>query len=98
MIGTLRAVGADRETLIRCYSGSVWMITVLGLILGVSVIAFLWAIKLFAAYFSTTWTPWLMSGSMLVFAALILGICQLLVRQKVSEIIRHSIIENIREL
>jgi len=98
MIGTLRAVGADRETLIRCYSGSVWMITVLGLILGAAIIAFLWAIKLFAAYFSTTWTPWLMSGSMLVFAALTLGICQLLVRQKVSEIIRHSIIENIREL
>ena len=94
-IGMLRAVGADEKTILRCYSGQVFLS--LGLGMALSILVF---IILFASSILDVPAQYYPSGiaTILLFSLSCLGLCLLLLRRRVRQITNQSIIENIREL
>lgn len=94
-IGMLRAVGADEKTILRCYSGQVFLS--LGLGMALSIIVF---IVLFVSSILDLPAQYYPSGiaAILLFSLACLGLCLLLLRRRVRQVTSQSIIENIREL
>ena len=94
-IGMLRAVGADEKTILRCYSGQVFLS--LGLGMALSILVF---IVLFVSSIMDLPAQYYPSGiaAILLFSLACLGLCLLLLRRRVRQVTSQSIIENIREL
>lgn len=94
-IGMLRAVGAEEKTILRCYSGQVYIALVLGMVLSILVMA-----VLFTSSFMNVPSRYYPSGiaTILVFSLACLGLCQFMLRRRVRQITLQSIIDNIREL
>ena len=94
-IGMLRAVGADEKTITNCYSGQI----------GVSILA---GVLVTSALFGMLMVTEFMEGlelyalrglsAMAVLGAISWGICRLILKYRIREIINRSIIDNIREL
>ena len=100
VIGTLRAVGASERELVRRY---VWqMITMFGIGAGIGYLLFIlifFILKIRAYYigynqFPMYFRPWISVGM----TALLLVVCGVNLWLRVREEMRHSIVENIREL
>ncbi len=96
LIGTLRAVGADDITLRRCYTGSLWLTVILGVLIGVSCLGLFREIDMF--YFRN-WISLIVPVCLcLLLTAAVALSCMVLVRLRIREITRRAIVENIREL
>ncbi len=96
MIGMLRAVGADRRAIVGCYSGQINLSVCLGAALGVALYALLALVGFFGRMtFSAMLTPFLL---MLLLAALCCLCCQGMLRLRIREVTKRSMIENIREM
>ena len=94
-IGMLRAVGAEEKTILRCYSGQVFISLALGMVLSVLFMAVLFSSPVMnvpARYYPSG------IATILVFCLFCLGLCFLLLRRRVRQVTRVSIIDNIREL
>lgn len=94
-IGMLRAVGADEKTILRCYSGQVFLSLGLGMVLSILVMAVLFTSSIMnvpARYYPSG------IATILVFSLACLGLCLLLLRRRVRQVTGQSIIDNIREL
>lgn len=94
-IGMLRAVGAEEKTILRCYSGQVFLSLALGMALAILVFLLL---KVFAGM--NLGLVYCLCGiaAILIFSGSCLGLCILLLRRRVRQVTNQSIIENIREL
>lgn len=97
MIGTLRAVGADARVIFRCYSGQVIMSVAIGTVIG---LAIYWGILYRIPYMQWSagkgnWGP---LTAQIFFAVLTLLASLLILRLRIRDVTRHSIVENIREL
>lgn len=96
-IGMLRAVGADEKVILRCYSAQVFACLILGMLLAIAALFGLQAAGILSLkarpnfYFSGI-------ATILLFSALCMLLCQLMLRQRVRQVTSQSIIENIREL
>lgn len=97
MIGTLRAVGADGRVIFRCYSGQVLMSVLIGTALGLMVY-WLGFVRIPYIYFPGGVWRFVTLGIQLLFAAAALGASLLILRLRIRDVTRHSIVENIREL
>ncbi len=98
LIGTLRAVGADVRTLVKCYTGSLWTSLLLGAALGVAALT---AFTLGYLRGSMNVTFWMAAASAAAIALFLSGaamVCRLLITWRIREVTRRSIVENIREL
>ena len=95
MIGTLRAVGADLETLVGCYRLPVWISVAAAFIPCVLfyVITAMPGMRLFTANHPLIMIPVLVVLAVCVALACIAGI-----RGRLAGVARRSIVENIREL
>ena len=96
-IGLLRAVGADRRVLLKCYLGQVLP----GILIGLGVVlALLAALALFTLraedFPMTAFLPSL--GGVAAFAGVCLACCCLALMKNVKDVTRRSVVENIREL
>ncbi|MGN1016644.1 MAG: FtsX-like permease family protein [Faecousia sp.] len=94
-IGMLRAVGADEKTILRCYTGQIFLSLGLGMVLSILVMAVLFTSSIMnvpARYYPSG------IATILVFSLSCLGLCLLLLRRRVRQITGQSIIDNIREL
>ena len=94
-IGMLRAVGAEEKTILRCYSGQVFLSLGLGMVLSVLVIAVLFTSSIMnvpARYYPSG------MATILLFSLACLGLCQFMLRRRVRQVTEQSIIDNIREL
>ena len=94
-IGMLRAVGAEEKTILRCYSGQVFLSLGLGMVLSILVMAVLFTSSIMnvpARYYPSG------IATILVFSLACLGLCQFMLRRRVRQITKQSIIDNIREL
>lgn len=98
MIGTLRAVGADSRAICRCYSGNVWIALVIGAVLGLLLDKILEWTGLISYDFIFSLTQPIILAAEAVFISATALTCQLLARLRIREIMRCSIVENIREL
>ena len=96
MIGTLRAVGADDRALAGCYSGSILISIGLGLVTAVLIMIAMIALGWFPSPNEQNFVPAIISS--LCLAALMLGCCQWVLRLRVKDVIKKSIVENIKEL
>ena len=96
MIGTLRAVGADDRALIGCYSGSIFISISLGIVTSVLIISLLIATGFFGSLTETNYLPALLCC--VVLALLMVGCCLGVLRLRVKDVIKKSIVENIKEL
>ena len=98
MIGTMRAVGADERVIFRIYGGQVAISVLLGTVVGL--IAY-WCVFRFLPYVGLMrfgMVNWFTLCVQLIFAAITLGASLLILRLRVRDVTRHSIVENIREL
>ena len=95
MIGTLRAVGADEGALMGCYRLPLYVTAVAGLILGLIVYAL---ILLYGKAMFPSYHPYLVIPLLLLLAALCVLCCLVGVRSRLRQILRRSVVENIREL
>ena len=97
MLGTLRAVGADRNTLVGCYRLPMILASLAGLILGT-------AFYLVFRYSDTTgaafpaYHPEIVLPLFVVLSGLCLLCCLAGVRARLGQVLKSSIVENIREL
>ncbi len=94
-IGMLRAVGAEEKTILRCYSGQVFLSLALGMALAILVFILL------MVFAGMNLAPEYYPGgiaAVLLFSGCCLGLCILLLRRRVRQVTNQSIIENIREL
>lgn len=94
-IGMLRAVGADENTILHCYTGQV-SFSILG---GYLLTSLILLVILFAEIFEG-WEIFIGYGfiAMTVLAVLSWVICWLILRMRIRNIVSKSIIDNIREL
>ena len=94
-IGTLRAVGADLETLVGCYRLPVWICAATGLIpsLLFYAVTALPGMRLF-----TREHPLVMIPALIVMAVCIALSCIAGIRGRLAVVTRQSIVDNIREL
>lgn len=97
-IGTIRAVGADGRVLRRCYSGQVYVIMALGIAMSLIIVAIIryHGVRLFVPYFAIS--NFVITGGIILFILLTLALCLLMVRRSVNDVIKHSIVECIREM
>lgn len=95
MIGTLRAVGADDLALIGCYSGSIFISVALGTLIAVGI---LFCMVFIAQLLPVIYGGWKAFVPILFLAALLLGCCLWVLRLRVKDVIKKSIVENIKEL
>lgn len=93
-IGTLRAVGADNKTLLRCYSVPMLFSIGLGTVLALA-LARWWFFSLTVSY---VWRPALIYPFILLFAALSVLCCLAGLQVRLKSVLKESIVENIREL
>ncbi len=97
-IGLLRAVGADKRMLAKCYSGQVWLSVGLGAIIGAVLILILWQFD-FLIFFDYDLTMNLiLVGATIAFLLAAAVTCLSMLRMRIREATNKSIIENIREL
>ncbi len=105
VIGMLRAVGADEKTILGCYSGPITVSTVAGAGIGLAVILgylgnhLYWAMQ--GMPMRATFALWqilLMTLTVCLMAAACWLACRFFLRLRIREIVKMSIIENIREL
>ena len=96
MIGTLRAVGADDRALVGCYSRSIFISIGLGTILAGVIIGVMMATGFIATIDQANYTASLICTVILI--ALMLGCCLGVLRLRVKDVIKKSIVENIKEL
>ena len=94
-IGTLRAVGASREVLGRCYSGQVTASLAVGAVIGAAAIA---ALALSGMIVGARSVLPAAVGADLLFLACAWTACAVILRRSLNAVVRRSIIENIREL
>lgn len=98
MIGTLRAVGADRKALIGCYGGQVESAVGVGLVAALGLYAWL-ASNMYR--YNTAGAardiPGVIAG-MLLFSLACWVFCRLSMKRSISLVMKKSIVENIREL
>lgn len=94
-IGMLRAVGAEEKTILRCYSGQVFICLTLGMVLSVLVMA-----ALFTSSIMNVPARYYPGGiaTILLFTVCCMALCAFLLRRRVRQVTRGSIIDNIREL
>lgn len=94
-IGMLRAVGAEEKTILRCYSGQVFICLTLGMVLSVLVMA-----ALFSSSIMNVPARYYPGGiaAILFFTVCCMALCAFLLRRRVRQVTRGSIIDNIREL
>ena len=105
-IGTLRAVGADERVLAGCYRGSILTTVVLGLLGALVLVGIeLWADTRYMdsysrLYFGKTLQHYAQYAllPMIALDAAMLGCCLMTLRLRVREIVKKSIVENIKEL
>lgn len=97
MIGTIRAVGADERVIFRIYGGQVAMSVAIGAVFGLAVY---WGLVRRLPYLGMTQgsANWFPLGAQLLFAATTLLASLAILRLRVRDVTRHSIVENIREL
>lgn len=97
MIGTIRAVGADERVIFRIYGGQVAMSVAIGAVFGLAVY---WGLVRRLPYLGMTQgsANWFPLGAQLLFAATTLVASLAILRLRVRDVTRHSIVENIREL
>lgn len=100
MIGTLRAVGANGQDILRCYTGQITASIGIGTVLGIALSAGLYAWNgIVRTYlFWTKAAPFITAGVLLGFSVLAWGCCLLILRRRVRAVTSHAIVENIREL
>lgn len=100
MIGTLRAVGANEQDILRCYTGQVTSNVVIGTVLGLVFIAglYAWNGTLRNYLHWTKAAPFITLGVLVGFAALAWGCCMLILRRRIRSVTSRAIVENIREL
>jgi len=92
MIGTLRAVGANEYVIAKCYSGHISTSIILGLI----VAAPLYFKSLESVYSKPA--AWLVLTVMGAFALVCWLACRLGMKMSLHEVMKKSVVENIREL
>jgi len=98
MIGTLRAVGADRKALIGCYGGQVESAVGVGLVITLGLYALLaCGIYRYDPAGAARDVP-MVAAVMTLFAAVCYLSCRLSLKRSVGFVMNKSIIENIREL
>lgn len=97
MIGTIRAVGADERVIFRIYGGQVAMSVAIGAVFGLVVYR---GLIRNLPYLGMTqgFANWFTLGAQLLFAATTLLASLAILRLRVRDVTRHSIVENIREL
>jgi len=95
MIGTLRAVGADKKTVVKCYLLQTALTILLGFILAAAACL---AILVINPHIMTLMQCVVVGAVMLVIAAACFGLCTLSVNKAVGEVMKRSVVENIREL
>lgn len=97
MIGTIRAVGADARVVFRIYGGQVIMSTLIGTMVGMELY---WFVFRRLPYMSMRYGAinWFTLGAQLLFAAATLLASLAILRLRIRDVTRHSIVENIREL
>lgn len=97
MIGTIRAVGADERVIFRIYGGQVAMSVAIGAVFGLAVY---WGLIRRLPYLGMTQgsANWFTLGAQLLFAAMTLLASLAILRLRVRDVTRHSIVDNIREL
>ena len=98
-IGTLRAVGADKNTLVRSYTMQIFSMLLWGVSIGLGgfVLSFITAFvvcRLNEKTFALTFNP--LASLAFVFALIV--ICYLNLWLKIKKEMKNSIIDNIREL
>ena len=100
-IGMLRAVGADEKAILGCYSGRVHASVLggMGICLGLILLALLTGILSKGYLAIGDWKLMAFMGATIALLGLLcLVICRFLLRLRIREIVKKSIIENIREL
>jgi len=99
MIGTLRAVGADKNVLVKCYNGQVLMSFIIGFIAAlVLYIAFVVWMETSAWWLDLVDDMPLTILVMAVFCAIGYFCCHVSLKMSIQSVIHKSIIENIKEL
>lgn len=95
MLGTLRAVGADLETLVGCYRLPVWICAAAAIIPSLLVYAVrgIPALRLFTRYH-----PLIVIPVLIVLAICVALACTAGIRRRLAAVTRQSIVDNIREL
>ena len=94
-IGMLRAVGAEEKTILRCYSGQVFISLALGMVLSVLFMAVLFTSSIMnvpARYYPGG------IAAILLFTVSCMALCAFMLRRRVRQVTSRSIIDNIREL
>ncbi len=95
MIGTLRAVGADEKAIMGCYRLQVTLSVLVGLVISGIFLLVMVLIEYETLFRSAIFLILLVVSG---FAALCLLACQGVLRLRIRETMRRSIVENIREL
>ena len=94
-IGTLRAVGADLETLVGCYRLPVWACAAAAL---VPCLLFYGITELPGARLFTENHPLIMIPVLIAMAACVAAACITGIRERLAAVTQESIVDNIREL
>ena len=94
-IGTLRAVGADLETLVGCYRLPVWACAAAAL---VPCLLFYGITEIPGARLFTENHPLIMIPVLIAMAACVAAACITGIRERLAAVTRESIVDNIREL
>lgn len=94
-IGTLRAVGADLETLVGCYRLPVWVCAAAAL---VPCLLFYGITEIPGARLFTENHPLIMIPVLVAMAACVAVACITGIRERLEAVTRESIVDNIREL
>ena len=97
MLGTLRAVGADRNTLVGCYRLPMILTTLIGLVLGTVFFLVFWFNDPYCSIFPA-YHPGIVLPLFAVLSGLCLALCLAGVRARLGQVLKNSIVENIREL
>ena len=95
MIGTLRAVGADKRTVVRCYLTQTALTVLLGFVMAAAVCLVIVAMN---PSLMTLKQCVLVGLVMLGIAAACFGLCMASVHKAVGDVMKRSVVENIREL
>ena len=94
-IGTLRAVGADLETLVGCYRLPVWACAAAAL---VPCLLFYGITEIPGARLFTENHPLIMIPVLIAMAACVAAACITGIRERLAAVTQESIVDNIREL
>lgn len=94
-LGTLRAVGANADTIRGCYSGQILLTLLLGCAIGGLLFVVYWR---FYDYLPSGASPALIAATEAAALLAVWGACMLMLNHSVHNVTKNSIIENIREL